>query len=226
MSDLTTLQLDIDLSQRRPLRDEAYVAIRRAIVNGDIKPGETLNERALAEQLGLSRSPIREAFRRLEQEGLVAFTRQHTVVQQLSLDRVIELYQIRQQLEGLVARLAARNYQLTDLNRLDGALNQMCSAIQVGNNQLASDEGIKFHEILADIAGNHRLASLLTSMTEEIQRFRHLYVKVVTRSQDALDEHRQILAAVAAKDEGLSEELMSEHIARALLYVQQQENYT
>lgn len=221
MSDITSLQLDIDLSQRRPLRDEAYVVLRRAIVNGDLKPGEHLNERALAKQLGLSRSPVREALRRLEQEGLIAFSRQRLVVQQLSLNKVEELYQIRQQLEVLVARLAAREAQPEGLARLESVLAQMADAIRQGQSEAASLQGVYFHDLLAEIAGNQRLAGLLTSINEEIHRFRALYVGARIRSQDALTEHQGILAAVAAHDEDLAAGLMSTHIGCALAHIQQ-----
>src|SRR5574340_1161293 len=79
MSDSTMLQLGVDLSQRRPLRDEAYAVLRQAILSGQFKPGDHLVERQVAAQLGLSRSPVREAFRRLEQEHLVMVTRQGLV---------------------------------------------------------------------------------------------------------------------------------------------------
>lgn len=99
------LQLEIDLSARRPLRDEAYLVLRRAILTGQFKPGERLIEREIATRIGLSRSPVREAFRRLEQERLVMVNRQGVVVQALDPLEVEELYQVRQHLEILVARL-------------------------------------------------------------------------------------------------------------------------
>ena len=219
MPDATSLQLDIDLSQRRPLRDEAYVVIRRAIVNCDFKPGEHLNERTLAAQLGLSRSPVREALRRLEQEGLVAFSRQRLVVQELSLRGVEELYQIRQQLELLVVRLAARLAQPADLQRMQEALRQSESAVRQSDMEAASAAGVRFHEIMAETAGNQRLAGLLLNINAEIRRFRLMYAETSTRLEAVFVEHGEIFEAVTQHDEECAARLMDAHIERALQHI-------
>jgi len=221
MPDSATLQLGVDLSQRRPLRDEAYAVLRQAILSGQFKPGDHLIEREIAAQLGLSRSPVREAFRRLEQEHLVMATRQGLVVQELTPRDAQELYQIRQQLEALVARLAACNFRPEHLPLLEEILSRTVEAIAANDSALISAEGIKFHEALAEIAGNNHLKRLLASITEEIHRFRTLYVNIPARSQSALAEHQQILAAVTAHDQDLAARLMAEHIGQALLYTQQ-----
>ncbi len=220
MSDSATLQLGVDLSQRRPLRDEAYDVLRQAILSGQFKPGDHLVEREVAAQLGLSRSPVREAFRRLEQDHLVMVTRQGLVVQGLTLRDAEELYQIRQQLEALAARLAARNFKPEYLPRLEEFLSCTVKAIAANDSALVSAEGIKFHEALAEIAGNDHLKRMLASITEEIHRFRALYLNIPARSQSALEEHRQILVAVAARDPDRAAELMVEHIRQALAYTQ------
>jgi DNA-binding GntR family transcriptional regulator len=223
MADLTSLQLDIDLTQRRPLRDETYVVIRRAILDGALKPGEYLNERALAEQLGLSRSPVREALRRLEQEGLVALVRQRMVVQELSFEKVLDLYQVRQPLEALVARLAAQRSQPEDLARLTAIMAEATAACAAKDDLRVREADVDFHETLADIAGNQLLTTLLASLTAEIHRFRNLHLANSTRGQESLDEHRQILDAVAAKDEDRAAALMHTHITHALNYAKKLE---
>ena len=95
----SALRLGVDPTTRRPLRDEAYLSLRRAILSGDFKPGDRLVEREVANKLDLSRSPVREAFRRLEQEGLVSVNRQGLFVQKVAPAEVEELYLIRQHLE-------------------------------------------------------------------------------------------------------------------------------
>jgi DNA-binding GntR family transcriptional regulator len=221
MPDSATLQLGVDLSQRRPLRDEAYSVLRQAILSGRFKPGDHLVEREVAAQLGLSRSPVREAFRRLEQDHLVTVTRQGLVVQGLTLRDAEELYQIRQQLEALAARLAARNFAPEQRPRLEEILSRTVEAIAANDSAQISAEGIKFHEALAEIADNRHLKRLLAAITEEIRRFRALYLDIPARSQSALEEHRQILAAVAARDQDQAAALMAEHIHQASAYTQQ-----
>ncbi len=218
MPDSAMLQLGVDLSQRRPLRDEAYVVLRQAILSGQFKPGDRLVERRVAAELGLSRSPVREAFRRLEQDRLVTVARQGVVVQGLTPRDVEELYQIRQQLEALAARLAARQFAPEHLPRLEEILSRTVEAIAANDSAAISAEGIKFHEALADIGDNCHLKWLLASITEEIHRFRTLYLNIPARSQSALQEHRQILAAVAAHDQDLAGRLMAEHVSHALAY--------
>jgi DNA-binding GntR family transcriptional regulator len=219
MSDMADLQLGIDLAKRRPLRDEAYDVLRRAILSGSFKPGERIVEREVCERLGLSRSPVREAFRRLEQEGLLVASRQGLIVGALTVDDVEDLYRIRQQLEALAARLAARHCCDEHRSALQEILAGIERAIAAGNAGLASSEGVRFHEKLAEIAGNRRLTAMLATISEEIQRFRNLYVQVPARSHNALTEHRQVMLAVVDGDEEKAARLMYEHIGEALAHI-------
>ncbi len=221
MADPITPALRIDLSRRRPLRDEAYLVLRRAILSGTFKPEQRLVEREVAAQLGLSRSPVREAFRRLEQEKLVAPARQGVVVQGLNAAELDELYQIRQQLETLVARLAARRCCPEHLTRLEAIMADMTTAAAEDDNERLTAEGGRFHAALAEIAGNHRLAQLTASIGEEIHRYRNLNLAMPARRQSALEEHHQLLAAVADHDEDRAARLMFEHIAHAQAHMRQ-----
>jgi DNA-binding GntR family transcriptional regulator len=219
-----TLENAIDLSSRRPLRDEAYLVLRRAILSGQFKPGERLVERQVSANLGLSRSPIREAFRRLEQERLVIATRQGIVVQGLDSVEVEELYEIRQHLERLIARRAARHFKPEHTLKFESILTDMTAAVEAHDQERSAAAGLCFHRLVADIAGNRRLARLLDSVSEDIQRFRNLNIGLVERATLALEEHRQLLAALAANDEVRAEELMVQHIGRALDYTRHHAN--
>jgi DNA-binding GntR family transcriptional regulator len=211
------LQLGIDPSARRPLRDEAYITLRRAILLGDFRPGDRLVEREVAAKLNLSRSPVREAFRRLEQEGLVRVSRQGLFVQAPDPMEMEELYVIRQHLEAWVAALAARNFQPEWLPRFEEIFNAMSAAAQKGDQEEVAGEGARFHALLAELAGNRRLARLDASIAEEIDRYRRLNLSVGPRIQDVLLEHRAVMAAVASGDEARASALMSEHIGNSLL---------
>ena len=216
----SVLDLSIDLSTRRPLRDEAYIVLRRAILSGQFKPGERLIEREVAQRLGLSRSPVREAFRRLEQERLVTVTRQGVVVQALDPTEVEELYQVRQHLEVLVARLAARNFTSEHRRRLQENLKRMSAALTARDQARVATESVCFHRMLAEIAGNRRLARLLAAGGGEIQRFRSLNIQQGARTQAAVAEHRQIFAALAARDESRAAKLMAQHVEHSWAHAQ------
>jgi DNA-binding GntR family transcriptional regulator len=212
----SALRLGVDPTTRRPLRDEAYLSLRRAILSGDFKPGDRLVEREVAGKLDLSRSPVREAFRRLEQEGLVSVNRQGLFVQAVAPSEVEELYLIRQHLESLVARLAARNYSVEYRPRLEEVFSSMTAAGESGDQEHIVAEGARFHSLLAEIAGNHRLAKLTASIVEEIDRFRRLNLAEGPRTQLVLGEHRRILDAVIAGDEDGAAAVMVEHIGNSL----------
>lgn len=215
------LQLGIDPDARRPLRDEAYLTLRRAILAGDFRPGDRLVEREVAAKLHLSRSPVREAFRRLEQEGLVNVSRQGVFVQELDSREMADLYEVRQHLEILVARLAARRFRPGHLPRLQEVLQAMSRAAEFRDQEALSAEGSRFHAALGEIAGNRRLARMTASIAEEIDRYRHLNLAQAPRSATALDEHHSLMQAVVARDEAAAERLMAEHIAHSLQAAQE-----
>jgi DNA-binding GntR family transcriptional regulator len=162
---------------------------------------------------------VREAFRRLEQEGLLVASRQGLIVQTLSIEQVEELYQIRQQLECLVARLAARHCCDEHRTQLAEILASIEVAITASDFGMASVEGVRFHEKLAEIAGNRRLALLLASIGQEIQRFRNLYVNAPARPHNALAEHRLVMRAVVDGDEETAARFMYDHIGQALAHI-------
>lgn len=211
------LQLGFDPSTRRPLRDEAYLTLRRAILSGDFRPGDRLVEREVAAKLNLSRSPVREAFRRLEQEGLVRVSRQGLLVQAPDPVEVEELYVIRQHLEAWVAVLAARNFRPEVLPNFEEIFAAMSAAAQKGDQEALVSEGARFHGLLLDLAGNRRLARLTASIAEEIDRYRRLNLSLGPRIRDVLSEHRAVLAAIVAGDEAQAAALMSEHIGNSML---------
>lgn len=215
------LGLQIDLSARRPLRDEAYLALRRAILTGQFKPGERLIERDIAARLGLSRNPVREAFRRLEQERLVTVNRQGVVVQALDPREVEELYQIRQHLEVLAIRLAVRHFTPAYRQQLQAILQRTTRALAEHDQAQVVEASIDFHRTIAEMSGNQRLARLVFEIGEEIQRFRTLNIQESTRTPIAVREHRQILAALSRRDEKRATRLMAEHIEHSWRHARQ-----
>lgn len=213
--------LRIDLSTRRPLRDEAYLVLRRAILTGQFKPGERLVERDIAARLGLSRNPVREAFRRLEQERLVMVNRQGVVVQALDPREVEELYEIRRHLEVLAVQLAARHFTPAYRRQLQAILQRTMRALAEHDQAQVVEASIDFHRTIGEMSGNRRLARLVLEIGEEIQRFRSLNIHESTRTSLAVREHRQIFAALSRRDAKRAARLMAEHIEHSWLHARQ-----
>ncbi len=210
------LCLGVDVASRRPLRDETYTTLRRAIFSGVFAPGDRLVQHDVANRLGLSRSPVREAFQRLEQEGLVRSTRQGLVVRGLDPVEIEELYRIRANLEAYAARLAARNFRPEDLPVFQAALAKGAAALEANDDEGVADAGFQFHEAITRITGNRRLILLLASITEEIDRYRRVNLTITPRGAMALAEHQVLLQALAAHNEDEAARLMAEHVERAL----------
>ncbi len=195
-----------------PLRDQAYALLKRGILSGQFEPGTRLVEREIGNLLGLSRSPVREAFRRLQQEGYLEVSRAGVFVQQVSFKDIQDLFSVRQRLEGLAAALAAGCAGDADIESLRAILGRMVTAAHAGNYKKAVQAGSDFHNQLYTLSGNKYLRETLTALTEQLRRFRSLNVSIPERGQDALKEHLLIVDAVARRDITEADRLAQEHI--------------
>jgi DNA-binding GntR family transcriptional regulator len=202
--------------RRRRLVDDAAVSLRDAILNGRFLPGARLRQTDLADQLGISRTPIREALGRLQQEGLVDLLQGGGVrVCILDLDEAAQLYDLREVLDGLAARLAAARATPAALSRLDRALGRMrqCLARQDANQWFGAH--VAFHDEIFRASGHGRLGSFSGLVRLSIQRFHPLLLKTPHRLEDAFREHREIHEAIVARDGERAERLARAHIANA-----------
>lgn len=202
--------------RRRRLVDDAALSLRDAILNGRFLPGARLRQTDLADQLGISRTPIREALGRLQQEGLVDLLQGGGVrVCILDLDEAAQLYDLREVLDGLAARLAAARATPAALGRLDRALGRMrqCLARQDANQWFGAH--VAFHDEIFRASGHGRLGSFSGLVRLSIQRFHPLLLKTPHRLEDAFREHREIHEAIVARDGERAERLARAHIANA-----------
>jgi DNA-binding GntR family transcriptional regulator len=203
--------------------DLAYERIRSMVVEGEILPGARLGQVELADQLGISRTPVREALRRLTGEGLVEFVPNRGFrAAGLGLDEVLRRLEVRLLLEPGIARLAAERRDDGHLAALRGAIDREASA---GSRIAAHDASREFHLVLAQATGNPELVSVFASLwIVEIGR-RLLAARAASRSAwqgaDA-SEHEALLAAVEARDGDRAAELMAEHIREALQHWQEE----
>jgi len=202
--------------RRRRLVDEATQRLRAAILDGRFPSGTRLRQTALADRLGISRTPIREALGRLQQEGLVELLPGGGVrVALLALDEAVELYDLREVLDGLAARLAARRAGPPTLARLERALGRMAQCLARGDANEWFGAHVTFHEAIFRASGNARLQALSAVVRLSIRRFHPLLLTTPNRLETAHREHRAIFEAIAAGDGERAEALARGHIAGA-----------
>lgn len=208
--------LPINLESYKPLGEIVFETLREAIISGHLRPGERLMELQLAEEMGVSRTPVREAIRKLELEGfLVMMPRKGAYVAGVSLKDINDVFEIRAALDSLAAGLAAERITKEELNHLEHAL--VTGTESVGQNDLDSivSTDTDFHDIIYQASRNQRLIQFVNNLREQIQRFRTTSLAFPGRMQIAFDEHRKLVDAIAAGDVDSARSLAQEHIENA-----------
>jgi DNA-binding GntR family transcriptional regulator len=201
---------------RRRLVEEATQALRDAILSGRLSSGTRLRQTELAARLAISRTPIREALGRLQQEGLVEILPAAGVrVAVLDLEEAAELYDVREVLDGLAARLAARRADAPALAQLDKLLARMTRSRERGDASQWFPAHVAFHDEIFRAAGNARLQAMSSVVRLSIRHFHPLLLRTANRLEDALREHRAIFEAIAARDDVEAERRARAHIAGA-----------
>ena len=197
----------------RTLWERVHDHLRDEILSGRMTPGTELSEVALAESLGVSRGPVREALGRLATEGLVTIRpRRGAVVRALSSDEFIEAYQVREALETMAARLAVP--QLTDehVSALERAIDAMAECGNTGDVQGFFEANTAFHLVFFDVAGNRMLVDLYLQVRGQIDRHRLRSLELRGDVRRSIAEHKAILRAAKAGDVERTVHLVSEHI--------------
>lgn len=211
------------------LADSIFEQLRIAIVKGELPPGSKVNEPQLSKQHGISRGPLREAIRRLEGCKLVEITPNvGAKVISLNSEQAIEIYEIRESLEGLACRLAARKASEQDCSNLRDLLANHEEQIQSENGQLyyQKEGDLDFHYLIVQLSGNTRLFNLLCDELYHLLRlYRVQTSSAPSRPVQAFKEHHQIVDAIESGDGELAELLMRRHISSAReALIQQFEN--
>lgn len=192
--------------------------LREAIVKGDIAPGEKLNEPKLAEQFNVSRGPLREAIQRLVAMRLIThMPHVGATVATLDLDSIIELYEVREALEGKAAALAAQAMSNDDIDKLRELLEVHKTHVETHAGEYMQAEGdFDFHYHIIKGSGNAMLTNqLCNELYHLIRMFRFQTSRYKKRSDRALIEHEQLLYAIENRDSLMAEMLMRRHISRA-----------
>jgi DNA-binding GntR family transcriptional regulator len=206
-------QIDLPIS----IRDRAYESLKVAIVKGALKPGQRLIESQIAEILHVSRTPLREAIRRLEAEGFVERIHQGGVrVRQLTVQEAKELYSVRSVLEGLAAREAASRISQEQLQHLERIVSQMeLVSGPTTDLEAIAQLGERFHSVILEASGNRKCADLLQLQRDHIDRYRHLTIAMPGRSRAAAQEHKDLLSVLRSRDPDAADEAMRRHVLGA-----------
>ena len=201
----------IKLDSYQPLREVVCESLRDAIRKGILKPGERIMEIKLAEELGVSRTPVRDAIRKLELEGyVVMMPRRGTYVADMSIRDINEIFEIRTALESLSNGLAAEHITEDELEHLQRLLVIIGGYIKEGDMDKIVETDIEFHDLLYHAARNNRLVGIISNLRDQLTRFRTLSMSYPGRLEATLDEHRAIVEAIANGD-GRSARKAAEH---------------
>ncbi len=197
MTDNLELQTDTYL----PLRDVVFQTLRAAILKGDLKPGERLMELQLASRLGVSRTPIREAIRMLEQEGLaITIPRKGAEVAKMTEKDMEDVLQIRCALEELAVRLSCQKITEAEVQELRVAMNRFREKVDTRDIAQIAEADVNFHDVLYMASDNPKLLGMLNNLREQTYRYRVEYLKDFTVYPQLIEEHRQLYEAVKAGD--------------------------
>jgi len=215
-------QPTIELLRQNSLTTLVRREIERRILGGELAPGAKLNEADLAGELRVSRGPVREAFRALEQAGLVRTEKNRGVfVRQVSLEEANEIYEVRAALEGLIGRLAATRIRPEQVEKIRAVVKKMHAVGRVLDAAAYYPLNVEFHELLAQATGNRALVANYRRVVNELDLYRR---ETLTRSAENIPistrDHEAIVNAVAKGDEKLAERLLYEHVieSRARLH--------
>lgn len=206
-------KFEVNMNEYLPLRDVVFNNLRQAILRGELKPGERLMEIQLARKLGVSRTPIREAIRKLELEGLVLMIpRKGAEVAQITEKSLRDVLEVRRSLEELAVRLACERMDAEGQQALEKA-EQAFEAV-LGNDDITAvaEADVAFHGIIYMATDNQRLIQLLNNFREQMYRYRVEYLKRKECHPQLLAEHRDIVHAIAHGEAQEAARITCQHI--------------
>ncbi len=197
------------------LADQVFEKLENDIITGVYARGEILTELKLVENLGVSRTPIREALRRLEQERLIAESGKGSVVLGITLEDLVDIMDIRQRIEGLAAYYAAKNITPEGIERLR-TINQL-QDFYYGKHDVEHlrEMDDQFHDAIYELSGRAVIHDTLLPLHKKTQRYRRISMEDSVRLDKSMQEHRAIFEAIAAGNAGQAEQLVHQHIVNA-----------
>jgi len=206
-------QAKIALLQSSSLTTVVQQEIERAILVGEYAPGAKLTEAALADKLGVSRGPIREAFRMLEEAGMLRFEKNRGVfVRDIPIDEAIEIFDLRAAMDELVGRQLAERITTAQLKEVKALVDAMEKAVKAADTREYHLLNLTFHDRLVEMAGNRKLTSIYRKLIKELSLFRRLNLADGWLMPVSANEHRQILKAISSGDAQAAGRAMFDHV--------------
>ena len=207
-------ELKMDVNDYLPLRDVVFNTLRQAILRGEMEPGERLMEIQLAQKLGVSRTPIREAIRKLELEGLVIMIpRKGAEVAHITEKDMKDVLEVRSTLEELVVELAIKNVTDEKIEELKCANKVFESAIVSKDAVNIVEAEVKVHDILYSMTNNARMIQIINNLREQMYRYRLEYVKDARTHSIIISEHNDIIKQIRDKNVPVAKTVIHQHIS-------------
>lgn len=212
--------LNFDLQNHRPLREIVYEQLKFQILTGKITPGTRMMEVELAEEMGVSRTPVREAIRKLEKEGMVNIEpRRGAYASDISVKDMVDILEVREDLEGLAASLAAERITEEQTEELRRITKGYGDAIQNSDTEQIIHFDELFHKHIVSCTGNNTLIQLSETVQELALRFRYLYYDDFSRYENMPVEHKQIIDAITSGDVETARIVADEHVRKLKEFV-------
>ena len=196
-----------------PLRDVVFQTLRQAILKGELQPGERLMEIKLAESLGVSRTPIREAIRKLELEGLVIMIpRRGAEVAQITWKSLKDVLEVRRALDVLAIELACDRMTQEELQELYRACETFAEATKTRDAREIAQADVALHDLIVASTRNNRLIQLVNNLAEQMYRYRFEYIKDSTQHEKLIQEHNDMYQSILRKDKESAAKAVRKHI--------------
>lgn len=203
----------VKMDEFLPLRDVVFNTLRQAILTGELKPGERLMEIHLADKLGVSRTPIREAIRKLELEGLVTMIpRKGAEVAQITEKSMNDVLEVRRAMDVLCVELACERISEEALGALKAACENFEQMVKTKDVKKIAKADVELHDIILQATENRRLIQLVNNLSEQMYRYRYEYIKDFSQHERLVEEHRIIYESLVNKDKETASEAAKTHI--------------
>ena len=205
--------LHLEMNEYLPLRDVVFNTLRQAILRGELKPGERLMEIALSQRLGVSRTPVREAIRMLEQEGLVIMIpRKGAQVAEISEKDLKDVLEVRLGLEELAVRIACQRITEEELEELERAVKEFEEAMKEDDLGVLAAADVKVHEVIYGSTHNKRLVQIISNIREQMYRYRVEYLKEEQTRNLLVNEHEELVKAIRDGNVERAQEISFNHL--------------
>jgi len=208
-----TRTLLMNMEEYLPLREIVYNTLRQAILIGELKPGERLMELHLADHLGVSRTPIRDAIRKLTVEGLVIMEpRKGATVAQITEKNLRDVLEVRRNLDTFAVELACERITEGQIKELEKKVINFEQKTKLKNAKDIAEADVEFHDFIVSVTGNEKLVELVSNLSEQVYRYRFEYIKDETTHQILRKEHREIFECLKKRNITCAKEVMKRHI--------------